>query len=116
VNGEAEAERIIRDLAKNAGAIKKCAKEDNLKGATKLVGERVGLIEDLRVLRDAKVFMASSDIKNEMNWLMKNMQNDILEAMRSYREKSSALLRELAKMVSAKKIATYKIHGGRYGY
>jgi Mg2+ and Co2+ transporter CorA len=116
MNREAETARTIRDLAENANAIKKCAKEDNLKEAARLVGERVGLIEDLRALKDAKVSIASSDMRDEMNLLVKNIQDDILEAMKTIRERSSALLKELAKMGSAKKIAAYKIQGGHYGY
>jgi hypothetical protein len=107
---------IIRNLARNAAEIKKAVSDDNLDESARLVGERTGLIEELRALKDVKVSAATSDIKGEMNLLMIDVQNDVSEAMKTIREKSLELLTGLANMRSAKKIAAYKIQGGRYGY
>jgi hypothetical protein len=107
---------IIRNLARNAAEIKRAVSDDNLDESARLVGERTGLIEELRALKDVKVSAATSDIKGEMNLLMIDVQNDVSEAMKTIREKSLELLTGLANMRSAKKIAAYKIQGGRYGY
>ena len=116
IASEKEISGIIRNLARNAAEIKKAVSDDNLDESARLIGERTGLIEELRALKDVKVSAATSDIKGEMNLLMIDVQNDVSEAMKTIREKSLELLTGLANMRSAKKIAAYKIQGGRYGY
>ena len=111
-----QAQEILHDLAENAARIKASVKEGNLQESTKLVGDRVALVEALRELKDAKVSFVNSDKKDEMFLLMKNMENDISEAIGSINTNVSALLKELAKMRDAKSIAAYKIQGGRRGY
>ena len=111
-----EALRIIRNLAKNAAAMKKSANESNIPECMRLTGERVALVEELRAFSEAKVPITSSDIKGEMKLLMKDMQEDFSETLSAIKAKSSALLKELGKISGAKRIAAYKIQGGRYGY
>ena len=133
MNQEQEALRIIRELAENASKIKCRIAEGDLHDASRLIGERVALIESLRELRDAKVSLASSDRMSEMEVLMKNIENDVSEANSNIRSRMTSLTKELATITGAKKIATYaamrrsahvnltkneqdKIRGGRHGY
>jgi hypothetical protein len=123
MNGETEALRIIRDLAENAKKIKKSLDGGELRESSRLVGERVDLIEGLRELKDAKVSVASSDIKDEVNLLMKNIQENLSETVSTMKARNVALLKELAKISGTKRIAAYKItqgislgQGGRHGY
>ncbi|HQT90538.1 MAG TPA: hypothetical protein PL001_00740, partial [Candidatus Kryptobacter bacterium] len=66
MSGEEKAEEIIRDLAKNASLIREKVKEGKLEESMRLTGQRVALIEALRELKDAKVSLANSDVKDEM--------------------------------------------------
>ena len=104
---EVEILRVMRDLAKNSRAIKESVDSNDLPESQRLVGERVSLIEDLRRCEEAKVPVTSSDIKDEMNLLMKNMRDDVLEASRTIMAKNAALLKELANVGNAKRIAAY---------
>ena len=116
MNSQTDVLQIVRNLKGNAVALKKCLKEGNLPESARLTCERISLVEDLRGLKDSKVSVVNSDIKDEFNLLMKTMQEDVSEAISAIRARLSALLKELAKTKGAKKIAAYKIHGGRYGY
>ncbi|MCL4538662.1 MAG: hypothetical protein M1469_09495 [Bacteroidetes bacterium] len=115
-NAEKQVMEILKGLSANAARIKAGVAEGNLGESVRLTGERVALIEALRELRDAKVSLASSDIKDEMNLVVKNIENDTLEAIGGINAKLSSLLKELAKVKGARDIAAYKIQGGRYGY
>jgi len=126
ITNEAKALEIFRKLAENAAEIKESLGYSNLDESGRLVGERVVMIEELRAFVDAKVWASSSDIKDEMNLLMRNIQDDVTETMNIVREKSSLLLKEIERTRSAKKIAAYETqvkkqnfasrHGGQYGY
>ena len=132
MNQEQEAENIIRGLAENAALIRSKIAEGNLKEAASLTGQRVALVEALRQLRDAKVSLANSEILSEMEMLMKNAENDVFETTGNIRTRLSVLLKELANMKGARKIAAYaamrrperpalggtgrdKTRGGRHG-
>jgi hypothetical protein len=141
MSGEEKAQEIIRDLAKNASLIREKVKEGKLEESVRLTGQRVALIEVLRELKDAKVSLANSDVKDEMALIMKNIENDVSEAAGSINARLSVLMKELATMKGARKIAAYavmrhpvpthdysgrdishfnnerdKIQGGRYGH
>ncbi len=133
MNKEQEAVRIIRELARNATQIKLHIVDCHLQEAARLTGERVTLIEALRILSEAKVSFASSDIRNEVTDLMKNIENDVSEANATIRARMTSLTKELATITGARKIAAYaamrhpahakstkdeqdKIRGGRHGY
>ena len=113
---EKQVMEILKELSANAAKIKAGIAEGNLSESVELTGKRVALIEALRELRDAKVSLASSDIKDEMNLVMKNIEKDTFEAIGGINAKLSSLLKELAKVRGAKEIAAYKVQGGRYGY
>ena len=98
---------ILRKLSANAGKIKAGIAANNLGEPVKLTGERVALIEALRELGEAKVSLAGSDIKDEMNLVMKNIENDTFEAIGGISARLSSLLSELAKIRGAKEIAAY---------
>jgi len=133
MDGETRALKLIWTLAENAKKIKVSLACGDSKEASKLVGERVELVECLRELMDAKVSIASSDIKGEMELLMKDMKKDISEAADEIKKRNSALLKELSRVSRAKRIVAYaassnpayaisrvrerdKIQGGLYGY
>ncbi len=107
--------RIIQDLVKNAARIRKSVSDGNLVDCARLVGERTGMIEELRNFVDArgsewtKVSESSSDIRDEVNLMMKHMQDDVTEAMKTIMERSKTLLTELANMRRAKEIAAYAV-------
>ncbi len=111
-----EAKKILQALAENAAQIKQKVLEDDLDGSAKLVGERVALVESLRRLVETKVLRVSSDSKEEMSLLMKSVQKNVYEAVGTINARLSALSNELAKTRGAKKIAAYKVQGGRHGY
>ncbi|MFZ1080679.1 MAG: hypothetical protein WAO19_01990 [Candidatus Kryptoniota bacterium] len=111
-----EARRTIQKLAENAVKIKRNVRDGNLKESSKLIGERVALVETLRRLRDAKVSFVNSDIKDEMDLLIKNMKSNVSDAIGYINNKLLTLSNELAKMGGTRKIAAYKIQGGRHGY
>lgn len=130
---EKEAEKIIRELARNSAMLKSMINGGNLPEAMKLTGQRVALVETLRELRDAKVSLANSDVLDEMTMLIKNSENDVNEAAAIIRSRLSELSRGLANLKGARKIAAYaamrrpahpiseinepdKKQGGRYGY
>jgi len=116
MDDEARALKIIKDLAGNAANMKKCSKEGNLPESIRLTGERVALVEDLRALKDSKVSLANSDKKYEMSILVKNIEDDVKEAIGTINARLSSLSNELVKVRDAKKIAAYRVQGGRYGY
>ncbi len=116
MTGQQKAEKIIRDLAKNASLIKGRVREGNLAESIRLTAERVALVEALRELMEAKVSLGSSERKDEMFNVLRSIQNDVSEATSSIRTRLSTLMKDLAKMKGAREIAAYKIQGGRYGY
>ncbi|HUI29476.1 MAG TPA: hypothetical protein VLX91_04595 [Candidatus Acidoferrales bacterium] len=107
MNTEAKALRITRSLAENASTLRKSVKDGDLSESMRLMGERRELVEDLKALVEVKVSTTSSDILDEMNLLMKNIQQDVSEATNVIRAKTTTLLKELANMRKAKDIATY---------
>jgi hypothetical protein len=133
MSGEKEAHGIMKKLAENASLLRERVKEGKLEESMKLTGQRVALIEALREIMDAKVPLESSDVRDDMALIMKNIENDVSEAAGSIRARLSVLMKELATMKGARKIASYavmrhpaksnsiigerdKIQGGRYGY
>jgi len=111
-----ELRKTIRKLAENAAKIKQNVTDGNLKESAKLIGERIALVEALRQFRDAKVSFGSSDIIDEMDSMIKNMKNDVSDAIGTISARLLTLSNELAKLRGARKIAAYKIQGGRHGY
>jgi len=111
-----ELKSTIQKLAENAVRIKQSVISGSFKESSKLVGERVALVEMLRQFRDAKVSFPNSDIKDELDSVIRNMKNDILDAIGTINARLLALSNELAKVSGAKKIAAYKIQGGRHGH
>ncbi len=107
---------ILEGLSANAAGIKAGIANGDLMESVRLTGERVTLIEALRELKDAKVSLASSDIKDEMDLLIKNGEIDINEAISGISAKLTSLKADLAKVKDARDIAAYKIQGRRYGY
>ena len=106
----------VRKLAGNAKEIKLNVAQGNLDICSRLVGDRVALVETLREFCDAKVSLANSDNKDEMALMIGNMKNDVSDAIGSINARLLKLSRDLAHVGSARKIAAYKIHGGRHGY
>ena len=104
-----ELRSTVQMLAENAAKIKRRVAEGNLEESSKLVGERIALVEALRKLGDAKVFPANTDIKDEMDLLVRNMKNDVSDAIGAINARLLRLSSELAKVNGAKKIAAYKI-------
>ena len=104
-----ELRTTVQMLAENAAKIKRRVAEGNLEESSKLVGERIALVEALRKLGDAKVFPANTDIKDEMDLLVRNMKNDVSDAIGAINARLLRLSSELAKVNGAKKIAAYKI-------
>ena len=104
-----ELKSTVQQLAENAAKIKRKVAEGNLEESSKLVGERIALVETLRRLRDTKVSQVDSDIKDEMDLLVRNMKNDVSDAIGTINARLLRLSSELAKVSGARKIAAYKI-------
>ena len=117
-----ELRRTVQKLAENATKIKQSIIDGNLKESSKLIGDRVALVETLRQFRDAciagraKVSFASSDIKDELDSMVRNMKNNVSDAISVINARLLTLSHELAKVSGARKIVAYKIQGGRHGY
>jgi hypothetical protein len=121
-----EIERTAKKIAENAAEIKKNIAEGALKESFVLVGKQVELVEMLRKFGDVKVSEMNSDIRNEMDFLIRKAQSDISDAIGQVNARLAALSKELANTRGARKIVAYKVQvkaqdaasqqGGCHGY
>ncbi len=116
MDGEKKVREILGQIVGNAKELKVAVSEGNLLRSAELTGERVALVEAFRELRDAKVSVATSDKKGEMEIMLKKAEKEIFEAIGSIHTRLSELRKALASTEGARKIAAYKIQGGPYGH
>ncbi len=125
--------RLLKKLAVNAASLKLKVTEGDVAESGRLVGERVGLVEELREFADAKVSFGSSDIEGELNAIFMKMRNDISDSISEINMKLGLLSKQLERTREAKGIAVYaaarhsarrtsvgsepdKFQGGRHGH
>ncbi|MGC8652372.1 MAG: hypothetical protein ACP5US_00055 [Candidatus Kryptoniota bacterium] len=107
---------LLARLLENSEGLLEAIKKRDLSAASVIMGERVGIVEELRVIAQAKVSRDYSDIKSDLDRMIMKIDLEVSEIKKLASEQLAALTNELKGMTALKSIAAYKAQGGRYGY